>query len=77
MFSQNNSNNKPPIPTFNPPPRNDPPPKKDPLQSLDQICRMCRITGDCSTFPFCTKSQEICTYKRDWDGTWKRECTRS
>ncbi len=76
IFSQNNSNNKPQIPTYNPPPRNDPPPKKDPLQSLDQICKMCKITGDCSAFSFCTKSQEKCTYKQKWDGTLTRVCER-
>ena len=41
---------------------------------LGATCMQCRMMGDCSAFPFCTKSQRTCEWKQNWDGNWVQEC---
>ena len=47
---------------------------KDPFEELQQLCKFCKITGDCDTLPFCTKSQKTCEWRQNWDGKWIQEC---
>ena len=59
--------------------RSIPPQRVTPTQQggsnvLEETCKMCRMTGDCSAFPFCTKSQTTCKWKQNWAGEWVKEC---
>ena len=75
IFSQNNSNNTPnQIRSLTSPPSTITPPTSNSSDVLGDTCRLCRLTGDCSAFPFCTKSQRTCEWKRTWDGKLVQEC---
>tara|TARA_B100000212_G_C27368473_1_gene531463 strand:+ start:924 stop:2087 length:1164 start_codon:yes stop_codon:yes gene_type:complete len=58
-----------------PPQRIAPPTQQKGSNVLKETCSMCQLSGDCSAFPFCAKSQKKCTWSKNWSGEWIEECT--